>query len=977
MTASPLSGKGIWIRRIAPCQQGDLGAIVSRAQSANFTHVILKIADGAEAYNADPLTGDAPELIRRLRDAGLSVWGWHYLYGDKPRFKGRFQQNYHQLEAERAVQVIHPLREAGLQGYVMNAEGEYERAPRRADQAAEFVATVRAGLGDFPLALASWKFPNSHKRFPWAQFRQHGVVDLPQVFWLGRHREAPAQLEKSFQQYAALEPRLPYVPVAPAFFENDWRPSSADLERFIARALALGLPGFNLWAWDYLGLRGDEATGNPERLDFRGPWDVIAKTEWKEVVTVSTQPVSAERMPDEWVAEWETLTATDADADEDTDAGGPDWLREADVAELTEDDAEPARPFAPEAVAVELMPENWVAEWKTLTATDADADEDTDAGGPDWLREADVAELTEDDTEPARPFAPETVAVELMPEEWAAELAELTTDDADSELPTFGIEAEPIIDEEGLSEPELPEDLGDISFGLPTTAPEAEFQSAPLPSAEAEEIRARVQNVVERYADSFRDLRTAHRDQLIALGAQSLLGASSPVITLSGQMVGEAAPVAPSVEEKATAHEMMPEEWTAEWETLTATDGEGGDDADAGGPGWLREAEFAELTEDDAEPTRPFAPEAVASEMVPDEWVAEWETLTATDADADTDAGGPDWLRESDVAELTEEDAEPTRPFAPEAVASEMVPEEWVAELETLTATDGDDDTDAGGPDWLREADVAELTEEDAEPTRPFAPEAVAVELIPDELMAELASLTAGDDDEADADLPEWLQDFDIEAIEARLSEEDAEPTRPFTPEAEEFALALMPDELVAELASLTASDDGDAEADLPEWLRDFDIEAIEARLSEEDAEPARPYAPEPEAAIGTLIAPPIITTTTSPAIRKFFNALNNGRLEEAFRLYAPEFTLVHARHMARDRAGLRRFYLWLLPGLQRETLVVRSLHVNRLTVQAHWTCQNLHGRIIEGTDTFHLNRQAPAQIVYHHTTLDFDPDPT
>ena len=89
LNASPLSGKGVWIRRIVACEQGQLAAIVTRAQSAGFTHIILKIGDGADAYNADPLTGDAFELTRRLREAGLSVWGWHYIYGDKPRFKGR------------------------------------------------------------------------------------------------------------------------------------------------------------------------------------------------------------------------------------------------------------------------------------------------------------------------------------------------------------------------------------------------------------------------------------------------------------------------------------------------------------------------------------------------------------------------------------------------------------------------------------------------------------------------------------------------------------------------------------------------------------------------------------------------------------------------------------------------------------------------------------------------------------------------
>lgn len=805
MSVSPLSGKGVWIRRIVACEQGDLAAIVTRAQAAGFTHVILKIADGAEAYNADPLTGEAVELTRRLRDAGLSVWGWHYLYGDKPRFKGRFEKDYHRLEADQAVQTVSTLREAGLQGYVMSAEGEYERAPGRADQATEFVATLRAGLGDFPLALASWKFPNSHKRFPWAQFRQHSVLDLPQVFWLGRHREAPAQLEKSFQQYAALKPRLPYLPVAPALFENGWRPSPTDLDQFAARAMALGLPGFNLWAWDYLGLRGDEATGNPERLDFQEHWEVVAKTEWRETK-----------------------------ADEG---------RQMEDASLS-------------------LP--------SIRAT-------------------------------------------RMPDAWAAELADLTADETDLELTAFGIESEPVVEETQALE--LTEDLSAISFGLSSSpAPESPFTPEPLPAAESDEIRTRVQEAADRYTDSFRDLRTAHRDQLIALGAQSLLGQAvtdeNLSITLAGQVVGEAR---------------------------------------VGSP-----------TADDQAPT----PSPVV-ELLPDELTAGLESLTASDDDGDD---LPDWLREAEAAELTEDDAEPARPFTPEAVALDLMPDELVAELESLTASEDDGDD---LPDWLREAESVELTDDDAEPARPFAPEAIALDLMPDELVTELESLKADEGDEAEADLPEWLRDFDIESIEARLSEEDAEPARPFTPEAEAVTFTPLPEALAAELESLAESDDDDADADLPEWLRDFQAEMGE--VAEEDSEPVRPFAPEPEAGVGTLIAPPVATATTSPTISKLFSALSHGRLEEAFRLYAPAFTLVHGQHMARDRAGLRRFYLWLLPGLQRETLVVHSLHVNRLTVQAHWSCQSQPGRMIEGVDTFHLNRRN--QIVYHHTTLNFDPD--
>src|SRR6185436_13769065 len=272
----------------------------------------------------------------------------------------------------------------------------------------------------------------------------------------------------------------------------------------------------------------------------------------------------------------------------------------------------------------------------------------------------------------------------------------------------------------------------------------------------------------------------------------------------------DAEPARPYTPE-AVAVELMSDELVAELESLTAGDDETGDL-----PEWLNEAEITELTDEDAEPARPYAPEAVAVELMPDELVAELESLTADD---DEDSNLPEWLNEAETAELTDEDAEPARPYAPEAVAAELMPDELMAELESLTASDDE----AGDlPEWLSEAEITALTDEDAEPARPYAPEAIAVELMPDELVAELESLTAGD--EESEDWPEWLRDFDVESIEARLSEEDAEPARPFTPEAEEFSATLLPDALVAELAALTAGEDDEDQADLPEWLQELNL---------------------------------------------------------------------------------------------------------------------------------------------------------
>lgn len=285
-------GKGIWIRRISACENGELDTLVARAEAARYTHVFLKIADGSDAYNLDPLTqrDRAVDLTVKLHAVGLDVWGWHSIYGDKPLFKGPpAQANYHLREAECAVQRLKRLQAAGLRGYVIEAGGEYKRILDRAEKAAQFMEIVRQGVGDFPIGLTSWKQPGAHRSFPWEAFRSRCDLDLPQVFWIGRHGEAARQLETSFKQFSLLRPRLPYLPAGPAFFEDNWRPSPEEIMAFLEKAQALNVPAASLWNWDHLGLT-EESTDNPERLDFSEHWQAAADFAWK-VATEDGRPL--------------------------------------------------------------------------------------------------------------------------------------------------------------------------------------------------------------------------------------------------------------------------------------------------------------------------------------------------------------------------------------------------------------------------------------------------------------------------------------------------------------------------------------------------------------------------------------------------------------------------------------------------------------------------------------------------------------
>ena len=159
----------------------------------------------------------------------------------------------------------------------------------RAEKAAEFMEIIRQGLDDFPIGLSAWKQPSAHRSFPWEAFRSRCDLDLPQVFWIGRHGEAARQLETSYKQFSVLQPRRPYLPAGPAFFEDNWRPSPEEIIAFLEKAQALGVPAASLWNWDYLGLTGEETDDNPERLDFREHWQAAADFGWSVKTTDDRQ----------------------------------------------------------------------------------------------------------------------------------------------------------------------------------------------------------------------------------------------------------------------------------------------------------------------------------------------------------------------------------------------------------------------------------------------------------------------------------------------------------------------------------------------------------------------------------------------------------------------------------------------------------------------------------------------------------------
>lgn len=254
-----LTGKGFIIWKVQNCEYGNVQAIIHKAQSAGLTHVLIKVADGPQPYNASYLPG----LVAGLKSAGIAVWGWQYVYGEKPLD-----------EAAVALNVAGPLH---LDGYVVNAEREYEG---KFGQAGAYMERLAAGLKGVPLALTSFRAPEYHPTFPWTEFLSHCQVNMPQVFWTGG--QDPARLlQQTIEQFKHIYPVVPLVPTGPTYEAGSWRPTVAQIHGFLAAARQMALDGVNFWNWDY--------AGGPHGGDL---WQAIAGFDWSGQDGVTSDPVS-------------------------------------------------------------------------------------------------------------------------------------------------------------------------------------------------------------------------------------------------------------------------------------------------------------------------------------------------------------------------------------------------------------------------------------------------------------------------------------------------------------------------------------------------------------------------------------------------------------------------------------------------------------------------------------------------------------
>ncbi|PKO18611.1 MAG: hypothetical protein CVU39_03990 [Chloroflexi bacterium HGW-Chloroflexi-10] len=265
-----LKGKGFFIWKVKDCEGGDPQTITQAAKQAGFTHVLIKIADGAFPYNINRKTNEdfVLPVVNSLKTAGIQTWGWHYIYGDYPINEGNI-----------AVQRVLDLN---LDGYVIDAEGEYKE-PGKNNAAVTFMKILRRDLSDLPIALSSYRFPSYHPQLPWKIFLEKCDYNMPQEYW-EQAKNPLAQLSRTVREFQAISPFRPIIPTGPTYKAGSWVPSSQEINTFLSIAKKLNLPAVNFFSWDEC------------RPAFPDLWRTISEFNWDQ------NPTSEKDITDLWIS---------------------------------------------------------------------------------------------------------------------------------------------------------------------------------------------------------------------------------------------------------------------------------------------------------------------------------------------------------------------------------------------------------------------------------------------------------------------------------------------------------------------------------------------------------------------------------------------------------------------------------------------------------------------------------------------------
>ena len=236
-TGNPFHGNGMWIWQMGRSHGGSVPAIVAQARRSRISTLFIKSGDSRNYWRQF-----SPQLVSSLKQAGLRVCAWQYVYGTYPA-----------AEAQVGAQAVRN----GADCLVIDAEGEYEG---KYVSASTYMGELRRLVGPtYPIGLAAFPYVHYHPSFPYSVFLGPGAAQYnqPQMYWRTIGTTVDLNFATTYRHNRIYE-----RPIAPLGQTYNGAPIP-EIRRFRQLAAAYRAPGVSWWSWQATPPASWSAVGSP------------------------------------------------------------------------------------------------------------------------------------------------------------------------------------------------------------------------------------------------------------------------------------------------------------------------------------------------------------------------------------------------------------------------------------------------------------------------------------------------------------------------------------------------------------------------------------------------------------------------------------------------------------------------------------------------------------------------------------------
>ena len=275
----PVTGKGIWIWKIydtdddGKIDSGNLPSVIEKTKSAGIRWVVIKFGDGSDYWPTNPERKlykwfkknnyTLSDIINGFHNAGIKIFGWHYVYGDDPT-----------EEADVSNKI---LNISGIDGLIIDVEPWEKHWGGNPEGEEEKLELIRDEHPHDFIAYTTYARSGGDIDDYYKVYSRYCDAVMPQAYWAARPLTPEKEIEKMEEAWGSVYDKwegIPIIPVGQGGYLSDIGGRdiyNGEISRFCNKLQDSGYEGVSIYRYGIM----DEAA-----------WDEYASS-WEEELPAS------------------------------------------------------------------------------------------------------------------------------------------------------------------------------------------------------------------------------------------------------------------------------------------------------------------------------------------------------------------------------------------------------------------------------------------------------------------------------------------------------------------------------------------------------------------------------------------------------------------------------------------------------------------------------------------------------------------